>query len=264
MKFAPAGYEDEYDDEYDDWDDYGENMGEKVKFTATKSPIELKKARLIELVRAGNLIEIREELDHGLPKGLDIDEKLDGRWNLLFYSCHFGAADLVEFLIEERGASITVEEDTETPLMVACSSQENSENLLRIAKLLVHVGCNFRMADCYGVTPLMRAANRGHLEVVKFLLARDSMDAIDNEGQNALFHAIGGKKFEVAKLLIDKGINLNIRSSLKLSAREYAIDENQLDIVGLFPPVEEKILLPGFFTNYSRFEDLIPQSGSDL
>lgn len=256
----PAGSEFESDSE---GEDYYERHTPKMP---VKTPIELKKERLLQVLQEKDLNGIKQELDHGLPKGLDIDEAIDRNWNLLFHACSLGLPDIVQFLVDERGSFVNLEVDAETPIMVACHSEADSPDVLKIVRVLIENAANFRMTDAYGVTSLMKACSRGHAEAVKYLIAKkDSINTIDNEKRNALFHAIEGKHVEIAKILIDAGIDLNVVNTFGASARDLAIAEMQNEILALMPlEKEQPFQLPINFTSYNRFEDLIPDESSDV
>jgi ankyrin repeat protein len=70
---------------------------------------------------------------------------------------------------------------------------------------LLKEGTNADSKDEHGRTPLSHAAECGHLEVVKQLLAENSVDPAskDNCGQTPLSHAAEYGHLEVVKLLLD-------------------------------------------------------------
>lgn len=268
-KYIPGGAEsdpefDDYDDGYDFDPDFDYHSKPKI-LPVKKEPMELMKERLLEQVQQNNLTAIKQELDDGPVKGFDIDEKIDHNWNILYYACFLGRPDIVKYLIEERRAHVTMTEDSKTPLMVACYSKADSEDVLKVVKALVKESVNISCADSSGITALMYACSEGHLEVVKYLLSlNDSYDAIDNDGRNALFHAIDGKQVEIAKLLIDVGIDVSVVNKFGYDAKLYAQNENQKEIFELFPAEVYRYETPGNFLSYNRFENLTLGEGSDV
>lgn len=230
-----------------------------------KTPLEQKKKKLLDLVTKNNLVGIQEELDHGLVKGFNIDEPLDSRWNILYQACYLGFPEIVDFLINERGACINTMENNESPLMVACYSSADSANVFKVVKALTDKAAMISSTNIYGVTALMFACGKGHVKVVQHLLSlNDSYDAIDNEGRNALFHAIDAKSFETAKLLVEAGIDLTVTDKFGSSAKQHASNELQSNIVELFPPEVVKYQIPCNFLSYNRFEDLFPGADCDV
>lgn len=261
--FVPAGYESSGSDE--DFDGYYENRVKTPKKIIEKPALELMKDRLMQQVKADDLNGIKNELDHGVVKGFNIDDQLDNRWNLLYHACFLARSSIAKFLIEERGACTNLTEESETPLIVACYSEGDSEEVLKIVKLLIKESTIISSSNSAGITALMFASSRGHIEVVRYLLSlNDAYDAIDNEGKNALFHAIDGKQVEIAKVLLGAGIDLSVVNQFGCTAKQYAVDENQVEIAELFPPEVYRYETPGSFLSYNRFEDLIPSSKSDV
>lgn len=262
--YLPAGYESSDSEDYY-YDGFTTSKPKIQPKKIEKSPMEQMKDRLLLNLRNNELHAIKEELDCGAVKGFDIDEYLDGRWSLLYHACFLGLPDIVQYLIEERGANTNVTENCETPLMVACYSDAKSDQVLKVVKLLIKESTIISSSNLTGVTALMFASSHGHVEVVKYLLSlNDSFDAIDNEGQNALFYAIDGKNLEIAKILIAAGIDLSVVNKFGYTANHYALDENQLEIAELFPPEEVKYETPSTFVSYNRFEDLIPGINGEM
>lgn len=259
INYVPAGFEFSEDEDEDDF-----CATPKVVKKVEKTPLELKKERLLKAITQNDLASLRDEMNKG-PKGFDIDEKIDGRWNCLFHACFLALPEIVEYLVEERGAYANLEDGTDTPLLIACSSEANSEQVLKVVHSLINKSANFRISNATGVTPIMQACLRGHLEVVKYLLAvGESFETVDNEGKNLLFYAIDGKQLEVARFLISKGIDLNHVNTYRVSAKEHAVNEHQLEILELFPQEDPVYQPPVNFMTYNRFEDLVPTPDSDV
>lgn len=257
--YLPAGY-DESDSEEDFFygDETRNGIPKVVAQQIEKSPMKIKKEKLMEHLKNNQLSLLREELDNE-PLGFDIDEAVDDRWNLLYHSCFLALPEIVQFLIEERGACINMRENDDTPLMVACFSSANPGEVFKVVKALVRSSTIISSSNCNGVTPLMHASRLGNLEVVKYLLSlNDAYDAIDNEGNNALFHAIEGKHLEVAKVLIEVGTDLAVVNKRGQTAKDFARSEYHFDYFDLFPPEPYQYQTPADFISYNRFEDLIP------
>ena len=79
--------------------------------------------------------------------------------------------------------------------------------------------------DELSLTPLMRAAMGGHVEVVKLLLAAGAdVNAHDNPriGNTALNEVAGDGSFEMIELLIEAGADPTIRGWMNLNALDRA------------------------------------------
>lgn len=260
---VPAGLElSDSEDEY--YDDYPANKSNGHSSKTSKSPKQIFAEKLATCVLENDLTALQSALTSAEAKGFNIDEPLDGRWsgwNLLYEACHLARVDFVRYLVETRGADPRASETGETALMVACYSEASSEDVFEVVKILVTVPLIIAASNDSGVTALMFASKAGHIEVVRYLLLHspaNAINAVDNEGMNALFHAIGGKRTEVAELLIRSGIDLTACNMFGLTAKHFAIEDDQQDIIGLFPMEDEKYQTPGAYMSYNRFEDLIP------
>lgn len=68
--------------------------------------------------------------------------------------------------------------------MMACNCPKETspfENTLDIIKELIEYGANVTAINRKRITPLMFAANNGHLEAVKYLLPLSNKNAEDNQ-----------------------------------------------------------------------------------
>ena len=83
-------------------------------------------------------------------------------------------------------------------------------------------GADLKSGDYEGRTPLHIAAKKGHVEVVKFLIAEGNeskyawikmflgvnLNVVDGSGRSALFEALFNKQFVVSKVLIRAGAKI--------------------------------------------------------
>jgi len=146
------------------------------------------KFRLEEHLKKNDLKAIQQELNSDFLNGFDIDSELGTEWNMLYHACYLGHVEIVQYLVEERGATINLTKQSETPLMVACQSEEDSDKVFQIVKTLMKETTIINSSNRNGVTPLMFASKNGHAEVVKYLLLNhDTYDAIDNDGNNVSY-----------------------------------------------------------------------------
>ncbi len=109
---------------------------------------------------------------------------------------------------------------------------------LEAARTLVELGSDIdAVGGITGGTPLNRAASKGHLRVVEYLLEqRAHLDTSELE-RNPLFSAIYAGHTEIARLLIAAGIDTGVSYEYKIdesiNAREFALHWNRPDIVAL-------------------------------
>lgn len=74
----------------------------------------------------------------------------------------------------------------------------------------------------------------------------------------ALHCAVEYNRFEIAKLLINAGIDLTVRNNKGYSAKLVAQANNRTEIEGLFPSEDKNFLVPIDYRFYDTFEDLVP------
>lgn len=107
-----------------------------------------------------------------------------------------------------------------TALYIAVENSDASG----VAKLLVEAGADPNIALLSGETPLMQAARRGELEVVRLLLSHGANPHVKevNGGQTALMWAIAEHHVDVAAELIRGGADVDARSNGGSTALTFA------------------------------------------
>jgi ankyrin repeat protein len=123
------------------------------------------------------------------------------------------------------GADINIRDNrSDNPFLYA-----GAEGLLDILKLTIDAGADTRLTNRFGGTALIPAADRGHVEIVKELLARTDVNVnhINNLGWTALLEAVilgeGGEQHQqIVQLLVDHGANINIADKDGVTPLEHA------------------------------------------
>lgn len=83
---------------------------------------------------------------------------------------------------------------------------------LEIVKLLLELEININEHEKYdGRTPLNSACSFGHLDVAKYLLDHGAVMDVSASIRNPLFGAIVGRSPQIARLLMDRGIDTTVR-----------------------------------------------------
>ena len=90
------------------------------------------------------------------------------------------------------------------------------------------------VADNKGRTTLMRACEKGYVEIVRLLLqAGADTDAADNEGDRALFWACEEGHVEIVRLLLEAGADTDVADRNGYTAFFWASGEGHDEIVRL-------------------------------
>lgn len=101
---------------------------------------------------------------------------------------------------------------------------------LETTKFLVEFGLDVNAPDHReGRLAIDAAASNGHVDVVRYLLDQGSRLDTSSEVRNPLFGAIMGRSPEVARLLLERGIDASVRYGPK-SAIAFALWQNQHEI----------------------------------
>ena len=84
-----------------------------------------------------------------------------------------------------------------------------------------------------GLTPLMRAANRGHAEIARILIDASANIDADSNGLTAVHLAAGADAVETLTILLDAGADPRVRSASGMNALDYAADAGATETPGI-------------------------------
>ncbi|KAG8040609.1 hypothetical protein G9C98_002605 [Cotesia typhae] len=148
---------------------------------------------------------------------LDQDDKLKTKTDssermLIHWAALGGHNDLVKHLLS-IGSPVDPQDD-----------YASSKNWQSICIKLVENSADINIADKRGATPLHRAASKGNVEVLKFLLAQEGLniDAQDIYGNTALHLACEEDRQQEAKLLVAHGASLEVTNKERKTPLELA------------------------------------------
>ena len=164
--------------------------------------------QLLAAAASGDVAGISTLLDGGA----DVDAR-DGRGRTaLLVATIAGHADAVRRLLDAEPDVDLQDDQRDNPFLYA-----GAEGLLDILKLVNDAGADPSITNRYGGTALIPASERGHVEVVRYLLEQTDVDIdhVNNLGWTALLEAIvlgdgDAAHQEVVRLLIENGADLDI------------------------------------------------------
>ena len=119
----------------------------------------------LHLAAASGLVNASAIVDLLVKAGADVKKESDGGWTALHNASQVGDVAIVERLIQS-GANVNAKLSSEvTPLHWACTKghKKVAEHLLATKNIKRHE------EDVWGSTPMLRAAQYGHSEIVKML-----------------------------------------------------------------------------------------------
>ncbi|GAB66042.1 hypothetical protein PCYB_082030 [Plasmodium cynomolgi strain B] len=116
---------------------------------------------------------------------------------------------------------------------------------LKMARIILKKGSNINHKDANGISPLHISVKYGHLNIAKFLIENNAnVDITDNvrmkgwsskegpyniggmlverEGQSPIFYAIINKHYDIVKLLIENGADVQMKDHNNASVYDYA------------------------------------------
>lgn len=205
----------------------------------------------------GELKDLKTLLEEG-GDVFNINTPIRGSLNLLMNACMGAQPEVVEFLID-KGAEVNIDCDSQTPLMYACKSAEDSERVTRVAKKLLEAGAAVRISTLYGDTPLIFASQAGHTQAVEMMVKQASLDATNNQtGNSAIFFAIEKNHRDIVKILLENGASINIANRKGYLPRAVAEMHGFEDILQLFPQLEEQYRIPDHYNTVTHYRDMVP------
>lgn len=142
-----------------------------------------------------------------IKQGADINAKDKYAWSLLINAIKGEHFDVVKYLIDNGADVNTKTVHGWTPIMVAAEGKS-----LAIIKYLVKNGADINVKSPDGWSLLMLAAKLGDLNIIQYLIDQKSnIHAKDQSlGWNTLSVAVYNNHLELAKILINKGLDISV------------------------------------------------------
>lgn len=164
--------------------------------------------QLVIAASAGDVSRVRELLQQGASINT---QDAQGR-TAVMAATYANHAEVVAALLD-AGADVDLRDAMlNNPFLYA-----GAEGFLPIAKLAAAAGADPTITNRYGGTALIPAAERGHVEMVRYLLTETAVDVnhINRLGWTALMEAIiladgGSQHQQIVALLIEHGADVNI------------------------------------------------------
>ena len=178
-------------------------------------------ARMISAAERGDL----EAVENSLEKGASVDARDERGRTALVATAYENHVDVAEVLVE-AGADVNVKDETQQSAYLISTSEVGDDP--RLLRLTLQNGADAESLDSYNGTGLIRAAERGHVEVVTELLETDiEVDHVNDLGWTALLEAIilgdgGPRHTRVVRLLVEAGADVNLADGEGVTPLEHA------------------------------------------
>ena len=163
---------------------------------------------LILAVQHGNLNMVKELIN----LGADINITDNIGLTPLYYSIYYNKPEVFKYLIS-KGANINIKSTNNCKTIIA---EAVKKNLIEAVTLLLEHGSDINTVDCYGNTPLMIVIDNKYNDIAKILI--DKGAEIDKQNkyaaENTITYAIIADNIEIVGYLIEKDKkNLNLQDS---------------------------------------------------
>ena len=185
------------------------------------------KLHLIEnAVKGGKLEDVRDVYKANNFKFTD--EFGSERENLLHIACRVTSLEIAEFCVKEKGLNVdSFDVLSGTPLIRAAYRGN-----LEVVQYLLDNGASINLQDDLGRVALIEAAIIGNLPVVECLLNKGAEVNVQNANKKtALMLAASRRHLEIVKYLVAKKADVNVQDKLGMTALMLASGNGHLDIV---------------------------------
>jgi ankyrin repeat protein len=176
-----------------------------------------------------------EGIRRAVAAGADPDTRDSAGTPALMLATRARSADAVRVLIEAEADIDAQDAERSNPFLFA-----GAEGLLDILTLANEAGADPAVTNRYGGVALIPACERGHVEIVRYLVNESDVDVdhVNDLGWTALLEAIllsdGGLRHqEIVRLLIDAGADVDLADGDGVRPLAHARARGQHEIVGL-------------------------------
>jgi ankyrin repeat protein len=190
---------------------------------------------LIVAAGRGDLAEVERLLDLGASVSA-----VDPRGRTALTAAAYGAHLEVARALIAAGADVNVQDDTkQSAYLIATSEIGDSERALEFLRLMLGSGADVHSLDSYNGTGLIRAADRGFVEIVRELLRTPIViDHVNRLGWTALLEAIilgrgDARRTEVVRLLVEAGANVNLADRAGVTPLQHASRGGYTEMVSI-------------------------------
>ncbi len=187
---------------------------------------------LIEAARGGDEDEVRSLLEQGASV-----TARDPSGATALVAAAYGNHIEVARLLVDAGADVDTKDSTEQSAYLIATSEVGDDTTL--LELTLEAGADVNAKDSYNGTGLIRAADRGYVEIVGRLLETEiEIDHVNRLGWTALLEAIilgGGDEAhtEVVRVLVEGGVDVGLADGDGVTPLAHARNHGYEDIAAI-------------------------------
>ncbi len=148
-------------------------------------------------------------------------------------------------LLVEAGADVDAKDSTEQSAYLIATSEVGDDTTL--LELTLDAGADVNAKDSFNGTGLIRAADRGYVEIVRRLLETEiEIDHVNRLGWTALLEAIflgGGDEAhtEVVRVLVEGGVDVNLADGDGVTPLAHARNHGYEEMVAILTQAGAKL-----------------------
>ncbi len=158
-----------------------------------------------------------------LRKDEDVNHRNCNGYTALMVAAENGNLEIARFLLTQKA---NVNAQTHATIVKNHFVKELEESQLRSKK----------PAHTIGMSALMLAAKKGHLDMVKLLLKHNANANLSNtSGKTALMFAVKYGHLDIVKFLIENGADTDLKNKAGHTAKDIALQHKRDDIIACFP-----------------------------
>ena len=187
---------------------------------------------LIEAARNGETEAVRSLLEQGASV-----TAVDSAGATALVAAAYGNHVEVARALVDAGADVDAKDSTEQSAYLIATSEVGDDTTL--LELTLDAGADVNAKDSDNGTGLIRAADRGYVQIVRRLLETEiEIDHVNRLGWTALLEAIilgGGDKAhtEVVRVLVERGVDVNLADGDGVTPLAHARAHGYAEIVSI-------------------------------